>query len=231
MRVAVPWSGGVDSSYLIYKNLMDGNEVHAVSVRLNNNPDQRDREQSSRKIISEWFKKEFPDKFFESDIGNEILVYGGINMVLSQPPLWVLFCHYGLNLSYVDEIHFGYIMNDDAISYLSDVENLYKSYSPFTYGKQPKLVFPLIKMKKYQIMDKLPKFIMDNISFCEMYNNTNCSCESCKRHKFELSLSSHRMTTPAKKLSMSELGSVIDTQITDSEVSHQLEIEFDYSKN
>lgn len=64
-----------------------------------------------------------------------------------------------------------------------------------------------------------------------MCNEKDCYCESCKRHKFELSLSSHRMTTPAKKLSMSELGSVIDTQITDSEVSHQLEIEFDYSKN
>lgn len=33
-RVLIPWSGGVDSTYLIYKNLKEGNEVGRLASYL-----------------------------------------------------------------------------------------------------------------------------------------------------------------------------------------------------
>lgn len=228
--VLIPWSGGVDSTYLIYKNLEEGNKVKTFSVLLNNNIDQRDREKNARKVLSEYFVEKYPDRFIPS-IEGELLVSSGINMVLCQPPIWILFSHYTADLYDVDEIQIAYVMNDDAISYLDDVKNLYNAYSPFRSNFRAKLEFPLIKMKKYQIMDALPEHLMKNISYCEGFYqilgsdkvvNKNCPCVSCERHKNELKMSRHYYLDINNK-------DIIEKKVEMN--SNQLEFEFKYSEN
>lgn len=185
-RVLIPWSGGADSTYLILKNLKEGNHVTAFGVRLENNPNQSDREFKSRKIISDFFYKNYPSNFDYKLFVGRIDVGGSTNLILSQPPIWVLFSHYSQSFSEIDEVQIGYVMNDDVISYLEDVRNLWKSYRPFIGTKHPNLEFPLTKTKKYEILDSLPDEIIRNISVCEYYGEENCNCEPCIRHRREL---------------------------------------------
>ena len=45
-----------------------------------------------------------------------------------QIPAWILGIIYCGELSNVDEVHIGYVMNDDAISYLSEIKKVYNSF-------------------------------------------------------------------------------------------------------
>lgn len=152
----------------------------------------------------------------------------GCNMILSQPPLWILFSQYIVDFQ-IDEIQIGYIMNDDAISYLEDVRNLYDAYKPFIVANRPKLEFPLTKMKKRDILNQLPEFIVKNISYCELYDEKNCKCESCKKHRDELNCSNHY------HLAHDNIKCEKMDYVTDSEVKVkkpiEVQLELEFSKN
>ena len=230
-RVIIPWSGGVDSTYLIHKNLEEGNEVRTFSVLLNNNISQRDREKSSRSILSKYFREKYPGKFSEdtSYNFNSIQVSSSYNMILSQPPIWILFCYYSFDLSGYDEIQIGYIMNDDAISYLDDIRNLHSSYKPFTNYTIPELKFPLTKMKKWEIMNQLPEFIMKNVSYCEYYDEKNCACLSCKRHNDELKSSDWKNIKNSSDVCVKE--DLIEEKYSSITNSVDCQLTFDFSEN
>jgi 7-cyano-7-deazaguanine synthase in queuosine biosynthesis len=171
-KVAVLFSGGLDSTYLIWKNLKDGNEVTPIYVEIENNKVKSIIEKNRIELLYKKFLEEFRGSFFgESKIKNiEYVVNVNIktfesNLQFSQMPVWIfalLFCQ---NLD-VDEFQIGYVMNDDAISYLDDIQNIYKSYEAISLEMKP-LVFPLTKMKKYQMANVLPKQYFDLIFSCE----------------------------------------------------------------
>jgi hypothetical protein len=80
-------------------------------------------------------------------------------------PIWMFALTFSQGFD-VDEIQIGYVMNDDAISYLEDIQNIYKAYQPICEPMKP-LVFPLIKMKKWEMAKKLPQQYLDLIFSCE----------------------------------------------------------------
>lgn len=189
-KVLIPWSGGLDSTYLVWKNLSEGNTVYTFSVELENNVGQRDSEIAARKLIQEFFQEQNLNIRLFSDYGlSKISVRGGYNMVLSQPPIWVLFSMYSHDLCDTEEIQIGYVMNDDAISYLDEIRNLYSSYSSFLSCKPPTLQFPIIKKKKYDLINEMPEELVKMVSYCEYGNDPNCNCLCCERHHAELRLS------------------------------------------
>ncbi len=189
-KVLIPWSGGLDSTYLVWKNLSEGNEVYTFSVQLENNVGQRDSEIAARKLMREYFTEKFPIcNLYEDHDLSKIGVRGGYNMLLNQPPIWILFSMYSHDLCNVEEIQIGYVMNDDAISYLDEIRNLYSSYSSFLNCKPPKLQFPLIKKKKYDLINEMPEELVKMVSYCEYGSDPNCNCLCCERHHAELRLS------------------------------------------
>jgi len=166
-RVLVLFSGGLDSTYLIWKNLKDGNIVTPVYIEIKNNETKSILEKNRIELLYKEFKKEFKESILRDIIyavNVSVSAYED-SLYFKQVPIW-LFGMMFLQSTNVDEIQIGYVSNDDAISYLSDIQKIYKSYQVICEPMKP-LKFPLTKMKKYQMAKELPEQYLKLIISCE----------------------------------------------------------------
>jgi 7-cyano-7-deazaguanine synthase in queuosine biosynthesis len=167
-KVAVLFSGGLDSTYLVWKNLTDGNEVQPIYVEIENNKIKTILEKNRTKLLVNEFRKDndFVDKIH--DVRNILKVNVDAredSLLFKQVPVWILAIVFAQDLN-VDEIQIGYVANDDAIGYLQDIQNVYKSYEPLMRYLKP-LVFPLSKEPKYKMAHSLPEIYRKFIFSCE----------------------------------------------------------------
>jgi 7-cyano-7-deazaguanine synthase in queuosine biosynthesis len=190
--IGVLFSGGLDSTYMLMKALDEGHEVVPFYIDVKNNLSKSKVEQHQAKKILDLINKKY-DKFLRLDVVASINVSGDPhNLKFKQVPLWILgMCYLG---SRIDEIHVGYVMNDDAISYLDDIKRIFKAYHAILETK-PKLVFPISKMKKQEIQEELPSEFKSLVVSCEdPYLNESdggfeyyeCGrCVACQRAKHD----------------------------------------------
>lgn len=168
-KVVVFFSGGLDSTFLVWKNLTEGNIVYPVYVEIGNNKNKSILEKNRTKLLWDLFKKEFKcDDYYQSAVNNIFTITVDANessLYFKQMPIWILGAIYAQGFD-ADEIQIGYVMNDDAISYLKDIKNIYRSYQPICETLIP-LKFPLSKKAKFQMMSELPKKYRDLIISCE----------------------------------------------------------------
>lgn len=195
--VLVSWSGGLDSTYLIYNYLKQGHSVIAFYTKLLNNDTKTQFELNAINKLCGLFIAEFGDRFEFKKQCTTIDLYVEIqrnNMViLPQPPVWLLSLFFVIDKK-VSEVAIGYVMHDCAISFLQDIRRLYKAYQPFFCAALPKLVFPLIKETKEDIWRLLPKnYYLETVT-CENPGLTETGdyipcfyCTPCK-HKLEFDL-------------------------------------------
>jgi len=184
--IALFWSGGLDSTYLLYKNLEEGNIVYAYYVRIENNNDKMIEELNSINKLKELFIEKYGDTFKYQDCITSTHVFGHThdNMIFKQVPSFI-YASLWID-STVEELQLGYVMNDDAISYLSDIKNIYNSFNVIRDGHIPELVFPLTKINKQQEYYALPEKYRKHIWYCENpIDHKPCnSCGSCKRFNY-----------------------------------------------
>lgn len=160
--VTILFSSGVDSTYLLQKNLEEGNNVELLQNIIINNLDKSYVEYKASKEIIDYYNKKYNvNLYLSTDIQLKI---SNTKSNMPQPVIWI----FSAAMSYHrnDEIQIGYIMNDDAISFLPDIKKLYKSYEAFN-GKLPKLTFPLIKHNKEEILHKIDKEALKLTVTCE----------------------------------------------------------------
>lgn len=166
-RVAVLFSGGLDSTYLIYKNLKEGNYVYPIRVEIVNNVAKSLIEKQRVNLLRDLFNVEFNNRIddvnhiFSIDVTGR---FGGL--VFKQLPIWLNALLYS-DLTKYDEIHLGYVMNDDAISYIDDIKKLFNSTKFLMHENKCKLVFPLTKYDKWTIKDSLPENYRQYVFSCE----------------------------------------------------------------
>lgn len=190
-KVAVLFSGGLDSTFLVWKNLKDGNEVFPIYIKIKNNKTKTILEKNRINLLYNEFFKEF-----ESNINNVQyvasvdIIANEDSLYFKQMPIWIFSLMFMQSME-IDEIQIGYVSNDDAISYLDDIQNIYRSYQAICEPMKP-LVFPLTKWKKYAIFQDLPKQYRDLIISCEapkiigdrkakiIQYEPCCDCSSCK---------------------------------------------------
>jgi hypothetical protein len=164
--VAVLFSGGLDSTYLVWKNLTEGNKVQPVYVEIENNKTKTILEKNRTGLLVEEFRKEFPGKIRNVKIILKVNVDAvEDSLYFKQVPVWILAIVFAQDLN-VDEIQIGYVANDDAIGYLQDIQNVYKSYEPLMRYLKP-LVFPLSKKSKHDMARELPENYRKFIISCE----------------------------------------------------------------
>ena len=194
-RIAVLFSGGLDSTYLIWKNLKDGNQVVPIYVEIENNEVKSIIEKNRIKLLRNEFAKEFnTEKTLIRDVEFAIKVSVHANegsLYFKQVPIWLFSVVFLQGMDNIDEIQIGYVSNDDAISYLEDIQNIYKSYQTISEPMKP-LAFPLTKKKKRDMAHELPKQYRDLIFSCEMATiigskdaeiikyEACCDCVPCK---------------------------------------------------
>jgi 7-cyano-7-deazaguanine synthase in queuosine biosynthesis len=165
-KVGVLFSGGLDSTFLVWNNLKKGNEVYPFYIEIKNNRDKPILEKNRVQLLFEMFYKEYSDLIrCPKYILNVDVTDNNSELHLQQVPVWIL----GLLFSQVhglDEIQIGYVMNDDAISYISDIKKIYNSYNRISEPLIP-ISFPLKKWKKEMIIQELPMKYRELTVTCE----------------------------------------------------------------
>jgi len=170
-KVAVLFSGGLDSTYLVWKNLKDGNEVYPIYVEIENNIVKTILEKNRTKLLCELFSEEFNENMNYGHIHNvHYAISVGVkayenSLYFKQVPIWIFTLMFIQSIG-IDEIQVGYVCGDDAIPYLNDIQKIYKSYQSICEPLKP-LKFPIIKIKKEIIAHELPSQYLDLIISCE----------------------------------------------------------------
>jgi len=78
-NVLIPFSGGLDSTYLLYKNLKKYNIVTTLYIQLLNNSYKTTIELAHRKYILEYLNKEFSEDLFSRDLcSSQINIIGSV---------------------------------------------------------------------------------------------------------------------------------------------------------
>ena len=191
MKILIPWSGGLDSSALIYKRLSEGHEVTAVRFELQNNREQSKAEADAVRRIGHILRDDFNFSLSFSDAADPAasieLFFGGY----VQPAVWAsLLGFYAASRGSIDAVEMAYVMRDDAISFLPEISRQFKN-SYIIAGRSdskscPKISFPLIKLTKAELWASLPRRIRYSIHFCEYSDRACGQCSSCKRFKNEV---------------------------------------------
>jgi 7-cyano-7-deazaguanine synthase in queuosine biosynthesis len=196
-KILVSFSGGLDSTYLVYDNLRKGNTVTGLYTTIKNNINKIRVETHQTKKLGKLFKEDFPGQF-TLDMGIGFDIPSSNDLIFKQTLIWLVSLLYHHSSSY-DEVQIGAVMNDDMISFIDDIKNIWESFS-FLNPKHPILTFPLMKNGKAQLSDSLPKKYKDLVVFCENptiikdyglpeednFEFTNCGeCHSCKRYEFD----------------------------------------------
>ena len=165
-RVGILFSGGLDSTYLVWDNLRKGNEVFPVYFTIKNNFNKPTLEKNRINVLFKSFHETYgdlirsPEQVITVEVTN-----AGNDLQLQQVPIWILGLQYS-QIHGLDEIQIGYVMNDDAISYIDDIKDIYESYKGISRNQIP-ITFPLLKSKKEELFNELPKKYRDLTVACE----------------------------------------------------------------
>jgi len=182
-NVFIFWSGGLDSTSLIHKNLEAGNKVTTAYINITSNDNQSLSELHSIKSISSYFQKY--EKFTYNGILSDIHYYkykNCSNFPLGYIPILIMNIASFIMGANFDEIQIGYVLGDDAVAHLSELENLYRGYQEFfidswskyknaglnkKYGF-PELKFPFYQVSKIRLIKKFDRFYVKRfiIKFC-----------------------------------------------------------------
>lgn len=190
-KYLVAWSGGLDSTAMIYKLLEQGHSVRAVYIELSNNMDKSRREKRAISQLMPLFAKNENFQFdgyhntFNYDTRGSVI---GFNQVL--PWLTGL----AMTIRSDETAAIGYIMNDDAISYLPEIRNIWKSFKGIGKSSSfPKIEFPVHQDAKRELLRMVPSQYRRFLTTCESMTtigvDPNCNCLPCKKSFFLLNQS------------------------------------------
>jgi len=186
-HLLVGWSGGLDSTYLIWKAINSGIKVDAAYFELVNNTNKIKREQMAIGALLPFFNQNPNFKFLGTtvkfEIGNNHEVLGSY---LQQVPVWLSSIIYSYNEKH-NKIALGYVTGDDDISYWPEIKGIYEAVSKmFRTNNPPELVIPLRKVSKWYELSELPHEIINSVTFCEnAFEDDNCGgCAPCRWWKY-----------------------------------------------
>lgn len=191
-KVLILWTGGLDSTYLIFKNLFMGNEVYMGYVDIRNNDICMKGEVQARDRLLKYIKT-LQDKIsFKGRLCLEVMKLCEISVnyesdfPFAQVPLF--FIPITANLMSYNEIQLGFVYGDYENSdlFIQKLNNIYNGYvdlitTPIT-GKRKilyksdiaKLTFPLSNTTKQEeilfiksIDNKYKTKILNNLVHCE----------------------------------------------------------------
>lgn len=193
-EVTLFWSGGVDSTYMLFWLLAEGYEVHTVYCDLDNNFMKVKRENWARNKIKDWVDANMPDlgKYWfhnQTPISKMSITSGGVRSALAQAPVWLLGTQFkgdafrGFPSTYV----MAYVNGDDALHWIPAFNKIVEGYNMLAKeGQEVTVLFPLASIKKAWFYEAL-KPIYGLMTWCEMPTlKKNCDCPACVRHKHEL---------------------------------------------
>jgi 7-cyano-7-deazaguanine synthase in queuosine biosynthesis len=186
-KVIVFLSGGIDSTYLLIKNLELGNEVYPFYLDIDHvNHRQREQERNAvEKILLNLEVLSLDKKFNLKKLKLAKVNWLPTLQAMQMPQLfvtwgWLLSMSqdYRLGINF-DEIQIGYCLGDDALGFMDQIRNLWQSFTAFTNYEYdstyhdptpPKLCFPISMVAKesfyHYLHENYPKILI-NCWWCE----------------------------------------------------------------
>ena len=190
-NIGVLFSSGLDSTYLVYKNLKEGNVVYPIYIEIENNVNKTIIEKNRIELLYKKFYEEFQFNIKPIKYVMKTNVNAREDSIhLKQVPVWILGLLFSQGLD-VEEIQIGYVCGDDSTSYIKDMKKIYYSYERISDKLIP-ISFPLTKKKKWEIISKLPEKYHKYIYSCECPDiignekdefieyHACCECTACK---------------------------------------------------
>lgn len=212
-KVAILWTGGLDSTYLIIKNLLLGNTIYLYYVDIVNNKDNMKAEDTARNKLLKDIKKICNNIDIKGIISNNVEKLISIELLQGQDypfPQVPLFFPAVLSLIFsFDEIQLGYVYNDYECvkEFTTNLQNIYKNYIDLSLIKGSydnniaELKFPLIEVTKQEeilfferLDSKYKTHFLKNIIHCEDVKSikgtlSNCNeCNAC--HNYNIAYNS-----------------------------------------
>lgn len=181
MSVLIPWSGGIDSTYLLYSKLRDGIDVRTFYVRVGNNVVKTRHELRARRRLARTIKvMNLPGKWLsDSWRFNSSLVDGAALIHGPQTLIWLL--HAAMNLKEdVQTVSIAFSVGDGAVYYTRDAEAVWGAYGGFFSGNA-KLEFPLLKWLRTDIVRRLPVDLLKDVWYCENPSPSEKPCGKCDK--------------------------------------------------
>jgi len=186
-KVVLFYSGGMDSTYQLIKDLERGDDVTVAIVRFVNNPAAELEEKCRRKTLT------YLEKLFGVTINKIYLTVGvsvdhDCSIERQQLPAFMMLAN--CVSANIDEIEVSYIKGDKIIPYLHDLEKSFNALKPLQANKNIKLKFPLKCRSKEELVkyfSKRYKKLWNSITWCANPTKAdneyiNCGeCPACKR--------------------------------------------------
>lgn len=204
--VIVLYSAGLDSTYLLLKELDKGNYVIPITNLLNSDDLDFILHYIIQLNIHHLYRTNLNRLIYsvDSQVRNpsSFSYYQQAYNIMS---IFVLGYEF---LQYVDEVQIGFTLKDESVSYISELKTLFNTSLKLMPDEETslktKLVFPLSKMSKLMIAEKLEKLQKKNDTklktlscenpFAKIENDDNeavmtvkcCkTCNSCRRNVSE----------------------------------------------
>lgn len=209
-NILILWTGGLDSTYLLIRNLQKDNKIYTGFVNIGNNEEPMSAEKEARgklrvdiqKIHNEAKYKGswvHPNTDYEL---NYITQYSFQDYPYGQLPLFInsiVSC-----MDSFDEIQMAFVYNDynNVKGFTKRVRDIYNGYkrlmldttieptmTEYAIWHPAKLKFPLTKTTKvdeilyiYDLDQKYGTHILENTVHCERCTTDKCDCNSCKNY-------------------------------------------------
>jgi len=179
------WSGGLDSTSLVWDHLSHGRSVDVAYITLSNNDGKAAREIKARTSMKRVFK-EYPNARIRNDIEFKIPTIHTTGISSIQSYLWLWALNLIVNPDAHTHIELGYIRGDDfwhigskVIQLHSDIRDTFASDSDAV-----SLKFPLEWTTKTSIYDKYQtefgRKLLKHVTWCESHKKSKeCECNPC----------------------------------------------------
>lgn len=183
------WSGGFDSTCLLYKLLLDHKITEEITLihleHASCGETKCNREYAACMQLLPIFQKAFPEIEFNY-VTISIHVDGPDKLFrrhsngLVQPSLWIMNILPFLESN--SNIYFGYIANDDAVAYKHIMQEIVDSNCKYSSLHDIKVKYPLEHFSKSMLIDWLFHHQADNDPIAEAILEHCTTCENLKEN-------------------------------------------------
>lgn len=204
--VVVPWSGGCDSTALLYclAKCYPTITIYAYSIYADTGC--RNADKVCREVLKEIFAERGLTNIEYADVECSGKFQTGVSG-LGQPTIWVTLLPY---LATTDEVCFAYIRGDDIWHYKHNFVEAYKNICAIR-EIQPKLYFPMEWISKQDILHYLDsENLLQYCNTCEHADEHSKDgeigrCKYCKDCKELTYFMEHKDDEPIKDITIEEI--------------------------
>lgn len=168
-RPLVLWSGGVDSTYLIWGHLGHGRVFDTVSADSYVAPEKLSREMLARKkiqsaflhceefgqVVNETAAKSFRSPVMQTRNLSQLCPQGENSVQFRQVMPWIAASLMKFNPEVHSRVEVGYLMGDDISAWLHDIAETFYYLGRVILGTPVECYFPLATMRKGKLMSSL----------------------------------------------------------------------------